>query len=206
VNGMRTLTLRFACLFPLLLLGGDSPVEGRRVVLHARIFPRESWAPALPPDRTRLHPMGRPFRITVHHSAFTMKTRYPTWSESCAEIRRIQRYHIEDRKWADIGYHFIIDDNGFIWEGRPLTFQGAHAGDFGLNRGNVGIVVLGDFEKTQPTPAAEESLEWLIRKLCLRYGIVKKNVLGHCNLKATKCPGRRLKPLLARIRSRLPGK
>ena len=204
MNGKSRILLRLACLLPLLFLAGPKRVQARRVVLHVRIFPRESWAPALKADRARLHPMGRPFRITVHHTAVETKPRYPTWSESCAEIRRIQRYHIEVRKWADIGYHFIIDDNGFIWEGRPLRFQGAHAGDFKLNRGNIGIVVLGDFEKTQPTPAAEESLEWLLRELCLCYGIVRKNVFGHCDLKATKCPGRRLKPVLERIKSRLP--
>jgi hypothetical protein len=166
-------------------------------MLHRRILPRSAWRPSLEVDRRRLGPLGRPFRITVHHSATT--PRQGSWAATCAAIRGIQKFHMVQRGWADIGYHFVIDRVGRIWEGRPASFQGAHAGNAQLNRGNLGILVLGNFERREPTAAEEAALFWLLEQLTGYYGIGADHILCHRDLKATRCPGKHLEPLVRRL-------
>ena len=52
-----------------------------------------------------------------------------------------------ERGWTDIGYHFVIDPAGTIYEGRDIRVRGAHVE--GANTGKVGLLLLGDF---QPDP------------------------------------------------------
>lgn len=74
-------------------------------------------------------------RAVIHHTATSCST----------TIDSIRRYHINERGWDDIGYHKIIDCEGIIHEGRPLTMQGAHA----KGRNNlVGIALVGYDEFT----------------------------------------------------------
>ena len=84
---------------------------------------RASWRAK--PLRQNHEPMGPPTRITVHHSAEPLTSR--KLSESRKEVLRIQSIHQDDKHWADIGYHFLIDPAGRIFEGRPVEIQGAHA-------------------------------------------------------------------------------
>ncbi len=51
--------------------------------------------------------------------------------ETCASyVRGIQNFHIDDRGWADIGYHFLVGENGKVYEGRGWDRQGAHSPGF----------------------------------------------------------------------------
>ncbi len=79
-------------------------------------------------------PMARPFRITVHHSAEPLHG--TQMSDSLREVRHIQKAHRE-KGWAGIGYHFLVDRGGQVIEGRPLSIQGANAGDSEKNSGNI---------------------------------------------------------------------
>ncbi|HED65685.1 MAG TPA: N-acetylmuramoyl-L-alanine amidase, partial [Planctomycetes bacterium] len=147
------------------------------------ILPRSAWgaAPAAPTRLTvNTHAWSR---ITVHHTA--------TDSTDPGVIRRIQKNHMEQREFGDIGYHFLIDGSGRIFQGRDLRWQGAHA-DRANNIANIGICLLGNFNEERPTAAALHSLEGLIEALRGRHHIERSRVLGHQELKATDCPGRYL--------------
>ena len=51
--------------------------------------------------------------------------------ETCSRyVKGIQNFHLDDRKWADIGYHFLVGENGKVYEGRGWDRQGAHAPGF----------------------------------------------------------------------------
>jgi hypothetical protein len=95
----------------------------------------------------------------------------------------------------------VVDRSGRIWEGRPLVYQGAHAGSPEHNRGNVGIVLLGDFEIRKPTAEEKASLTWLIGQLSRRHGIGAAGILCHCDFRPTRCPGKHLKPLVRQLGS-----
>lgn len=168
---------------------------------HVAVLSRANWHAAAPIGR-RLDPMQKIFRITVHHSGGPAPF-HATALPSCAEeIRSIQRVHMRDRDYGDIGYHFVIDPAGRVWEGRNLRYQGAHA-RLDNNRGNVGICLLGNFVSghggQRPTAAQATSLEQLLRELCGRYHVVPQQVHGHSDFVNTECPGAHLESVLADI-------
>jgi N-acetylmuramoyl-L-alanine amidase len=163
-------------------------------------MPRSEWgAKALLANH---EPMTRPYRITVHHTAEPASTY--TLAESKREMRDLQRLHQQDNGWADIGYHFLIDQAGRVIEGRSLTAQGAHAGNGSLNQGNLGICLLGNFVAQPdrgsdyalaqiPTAKQISSLARLIGQLQSRYQIADSEIWAHMDLKETACPGPALK-------------
>ena len=104
------------------------------------IHKRSEWADAQPMV-DRLDPMGQPTRITVHHEG--VDCAHLSGTAVCERLRAIRSNQIKTKAQGglgagDIGYHFVIDSSGAIWEGRPMKYQGAHAGNFYLNQGNIG--------------------------------------------------------------------
>jgi len=83
---------------------------------------------------------GAKTRMAIHHT-FT-----PSASGGSVEarIRSIQAYHMDTRGWCDVGYHFLVADDGRIFEGRPIAYIGAHVGN--NNTGNIGISWVGCFQ------------------------------------------------------------
>jgi uncharacterized protein with LGFP repeats len=88
----------------------------------------------------------------VHHTAGS--NNYATIEQAMQQIRNDQRYHIEGRGWCDLGYNFVVDKWGNIYEGRANSLTqpvvGVHAG--GFNTGTVGVSMLGTYGS--PPPAA----------------------------------------------------
>lgn len=125
-----------------------------------------------------------PEYITVHCSA--------TSPGSKVNVHTIRRWHVEDNGWSDIGYHYVIERNGSIEDGRPITRQGAHVK--GHNQDNIGICLVGgvdSFGKPQDNFTEEQwsSLRYLISHLCGIYGVKEENILGHRDWGAPKaCP------------------
>ncbi|MDD5627951.1 MAG: peptidoglycan recognition family protein [Elusimicrobia bacterium] len=159
------------------------------------ILPRSAWGAQ--PARKPYEPMPAD-RITVHH---TESGRILDREEAADELLSIQSFHQRGRGWVDIGYHFIIDGAGRIWEGRPLAVIGAHVRD--RNEGNLGISLMGDFHKPQrqkPTAAQLESLTALARWLASAYGIPAERILGHRDQDQTTCPGDNLYSRLGELR------
>lgn len=136
--------------------------------------------------------------IIVHCAA----TR-PEWmngrpvNEKIAEIRR---WHVNDRGWSDIGYHFICDRNGDIGLGRPVSRVGAHVA--GHNTGTIGVCLLGghgasadDKFSDHFTPEQDAALRDLILDLKAEYPTIKI-VSGHNQYANKGCPGFRVEPWL----------
>jgi hypothetical protein len=173
----------------------------------AAILARTQWGAARPIG-TQMGPMGRIQRVTVHHTGpphVASKDR----AESARVLRSIQQIHMEDRHYADIGYHFLIDPAGRVWEGRAISQQGAHAGDDTSNRGNVGICLLGDFRGNQhPTSEQMASLRFLVEHYLDRAGLGPSALVTHQEIRPahmgiTECPGSRLQALVERMRADL---
>lgn len=153
--------------------------------------------------------MTTPYRITVHHTAEPFSS--TSLSSNIAEVRDIQKEHMNGQGWADLGYHFLIGRDGRVFQGRPLYAQGAHS-DGDNNIGNVGICLLGNFvsqasrgpgyTKVQaPTVKQMEGLERLVAEVRSEYGIPASQVWGHQHWKATECPGPHLLDWAYRYRS-----
>lgn len=164
-----------------------------------QIIGREYWAKR-GPILSKIDRMGHIYRITIHHEG---RACYQSdWGFVVRRIRGIQKAHLRNG-WADIGYHFVIDGRGRIWEARPLKYQGAHAGRNSTannNKGNIGIVVLGDFNSQRLTDDEKASLGFLIDHLCKTHHISKRNIYTHRELKNTECPGRFLQDFVNKLR------
>lgn len=132
-------------------------------------------------------------RITIHHSADALTPNLDgSKASSASALRRLQKVHMEkEDPYADIGYHFLIDPQGRVFQGRELKWQGAHA--FRSNNvQNLGICLLGNFESHRPTPQAMKALERTVSDMRRRYGIPRTQLYGHQDFRNTKCPGERL--------------
>ena len=145
-----------------------------------------------------------PYHVTVHHTQGVMTM---SEAETAAAVRGIQRYHMVGRAregkeaFEDIGYHFLIDGSGRIVEGRHAEVLGAHAGE--SNDGNIGIALMGDFNKLQPTEAQIVSLRRLVSFLAIKYrkDPMQKGFLeGHRHFNHTDCPGKNLFAILGELR------
>ena len=97
----------------------------------------------------------------VHHTAGTNSY---TASQSAAIVRGIEVYHVKGNGWNDIGYNFLVDKYGQVFEGRyggvDKNVIGAHAE--GFNTGSFGVAVLGTYESAPPPPAARNALANLL--------------------------------------------
>src|SRR5262245_41754660 len=170
------------------------------------MIPRAAWNAS--PVRPSARPMGTPRRITVHHSG--VRSSGFAAADVAREIRGIQHDHQDRAGWADVAYHFVIDRAGRLWEGRPLAFQGAHAGNDASNRGNIGVCLLGEFDVEGPTPEQRRTLRELVSLLESLYGIPPAEVYSHRGVRAahglgsTICPGRHLLAMVEDLRREVP--
>ena len=161
-------------------------------------IPRSSWASASP-IMARVNPMEGINRITIHHEGWTPA--YFTDVDTMAErLDLIRKSHIQRLGAGDIGYHFIIDRAGRVWQGRDVKYQGAHVRN--NNEHNVGVMVLGNFDVQTPTDAQLTSLRDTVSKLIRQYRVSNRagNVLTHREINPTDCPGTNLQPRTLAIR------
>jgi hypothetical protein len=161
--------------------------------LPAKVRPRSAWN-AKPSKDASMKLVGGPWeRITIHHSDDVDGLVFDkTFSQSCYAVRSIQRHHQTGKDWGDIGYHFLVDGLGTIFEGRPLKWQGAHAGNDTKNRRNLGVCLLGNFEHEPPSRVAREALHALLENLREQHNLPRRKVYLHSDFTSTDCPGRHL--------------
>jgi hypothetical protein len=140
--------------------------------------------------------------MIVHHTATSNNDPDPE-----GRVRAIYRYHAVDRGWGDIGYHYLIDEAGHIYEGRwsgnpsLACSQGGDGADFahdgagrlvtaghtgGYNSGNVGIALLGEFTTHPrfggtPKAAAVSALEDALAELASRHGLDPLGTVNYVN-------------------------
>jgi N-acetylmuramoyl-L-alanine amidase len=202
-----------------------SPVEHRplrrlSVAGSPPIVSRSAWGADELLRRNHPHYASVVRLVIVHHTA-TPNNYTP--DQAAAIVRGIDVFHVRTRGWNDIGYNFLIDRFGRVFEGRyggiTRNVIGAHA--LGFNTGSVGIALIGNFTTAKPPAAAVQSLERLIAwRLDLahvdpvstlsyvsggserwRAGVKVKlrAVSGHRDTGSTTCPGDQLYAQLDRI-------
>ena len=149
---------------------------------------RSSWTRKAP-VKSKVNPMRGVSKITVHHEGWKAVW-FSDRNTTAQRIDHIRRYHVDDRGWGDIGYHYILDRAGRIWEGRPIQYQGAHVSN--NNEHNIGVLVLGNFEKQSPSSAQLKTLYRTTQGLASQYRVKRAMVLSHQEINPTTCPGKNL--------------
>ncbi len=149
--------------------------------------------------------------LVVHHTAVRVEGDSRPGAE---RMQAIYQYHSQTKGWGDIGYHYVIDEKGFIFEGRAggAGVVGGHA--WCNNVGTIGISLMGNFEQEQPSQTQVKSLQWLLDLLANQYSIdLTRNttyhgksmppVVGHRDLLSTTCPGYYMYGVMDQVRSHL---
>lgn len=117
--------------------------------------------------------------VVIHHAAFYEET-------DLATLREVQNAHFNQRGWADIGYHFLVGQNGIIYEGRDWHVRGTHVENY--NTGSLGICLLGNFMTQSPTEAQLNSTLDLLLYVTERLQL--SHIATHREFNAqTQCPG-----------------
>ncbi len=161
----------------------------------AKVLARSKWAQG-EPATSQMNRLSAVRYITVHHDG--MDPFFDTDQRvTAARIEAIRRAH-RRRGWGDIGYHYVVDRAGRVWEGRSLRYQGAHVKNH--NYANIGIVVLGHFDRQQPSQAQLASVRQLVGSLMDRFHVPTSRVYTHQELAPTRCPGRYFQQFMSSLR------
>jgi hypothetical protein len=106
----------------------------------------------------------------------------------------IRRFHVEERGWDDIGYHFVIEFSGdemCLFRGRDVRYRGAHCEAGGRNWNTLGVCVVGRFETPESvTPPVFTRVRDALAMLVQAYHLDPRAVRGHREWDPAKtCPG-----------------
>jgi hypothetical protein len=191
------------------------------------IIPRAAWGAAAVPPRAAPD-YGVVQMAFVHH---TVTANDYTPDQSASMVLAIAKYHRDTNGWNDIGYNFLVDQYGQVFEGRAGGIDqaviGAHAQ--GYNSQSTGVAVLGTFTAVPIPEAAMASIAQLLGwKLTLhgvpceggltiisgggslnRYSsgtpVAMQRIAGHRDGDSTECPGDALYAQLPELRRRAAG-
>ncbi|MCW2784882.1 MAG: N-acetylmuramoyl-L-alanine amidase, family 2 [Marmoricola sp.] len=190
----------------------DISLAAMKVAPKPLIYSRAQWgANESMRDKSSLH-YGTIETGFIHH---TVNANNYTPDEVPALIRGIYAYHTQSRGWSDIGYNFLVDRFGRIWEGRyggvDRPVVGAHT--LGYNEYSFAMSAIGNFDIAEPPQAVLDAYARLFAWKLSLYNIpatathlwVKDRYLnainGHRDVGQTACPGRYLYAKIPSIRT-----
>ncbi|HSL65169.1 MAG TPA: N-acetylmuramoyl-L-alanine amidase, partial [Gaiellaceae bacterium] len=192
---------------------GAEPARGLSVAGSPPLLGRAQWgANELIKRASPSYAPSLSFAV-VHHTAGTNAY---TREQSAAIVRGIQTYHVKANGWNDLGYNFLVDKYGQVFEGRyggvERNVVGAHAE--GFNTGSVGVALLGTYGGTAVSAAARDAL---VKLLAWRLDVAHvdplatlnwtsggnarfprgvpvflRSIVGHRDTGFTECPGAKL--------------
>jgi len=124
--------------------------------------------------------------LTVHHAGnqdntVTGPARWRSW----------QAFHMDTRGWGDLAYHYIIGIDGTVSEARDLAYRGDTGTNYNPDRHFL-VVLEGNFEKQDPTPAQLDSLRLVLAWASVEFDVPLDTIGGHRDHAATACPGTNL--------------
>ncbi|HET9738142.1 MAG TPA: peptidoglycan recognition protein [Solirubrobacteraceae bacterium] len=142
------------------LSGGSRARAAAAQVSPPVIIPRSAWGAAAVPPRAA--PVYGQVQLAFVHHTVTANDYDP--EDSAAIVLGIARYHRNSNGWNDIGYNFLVDKYGQVFEGRAGGIEAAVMGAQaqGYNSVSTGIACLGNFSTIAQTPVAMDALARLI--------------------------------------------
>lgn len=199
-SGVKPTGLRVATVDP----GRDTAVTPMAATVgQPKIISRSSWGAG--PGTSCSSPIygSSMLGAVLHHTAGSNSY---TASQSAGIVRATQSYHVGGRGWCDLGYNFLVDKYGQIFEGRKggidKMVRAAHSGNGPVNERTIGVSMMGNYDATEPSAALKKSVADLIAwRFSLAKlpatgtysigGVTLNRIAGHRNVLATACPGAR---------------
>lgn len=148
--------------------------------------------------------------LVVHHTAVAVGGDDRSGVE---RVRAIYQYHANNRGWGDVGYHYLIDEDGQIYEGKAGGEYVVAGHAYCNNVNTIGIALLGNFEVEKPGQAQMKALQWLLDDLGDTYDVdlndnatyhgemFSSPIVGHGDLLSTSCPGFYVAKTLSQVRT-----
>jgi hypothetical protein len=122
-------------------------------------------------------------RLTVHHTAVLLDDN----RDAPGRARRHQKYH-QDRGWSDLAYHYLIDANGNIYEGRPVDAVGDTGTEYDPT-GHFLVCCEGDFDQQEVPEAQLWGLVDILAWAAEEFEVSPETITGHRDWAQTSCPG-----------------
>lgn len=136
-----------------------------------------------------------PRYIIVHHTGTIAD--YPDTLPEKYTFEMVRTYHTK-KGWETIGYHYFIDAQGIVHQGREDLYHGAHCREMNMNTQSIGICLAGDFDTTLPNTAQIHSLKKLLREKNTFYQIPKDKIVPHRHFTKKSCYGKNISDTWAR--------
>ncbi|KAK7114625.1 hypothetical protein V1264_000658 [Littorina saxatilis] len=155
------------------------------------IISRSEWGARAP--KQHIGNMAGPAQyVFIHHGSSPPCT---TKSSCIGKVKSYQDYHLDGHGWSDIGYNFVVGEDGNAYMARGWTEIGAHT--YGYNSVGIAICVIGDFNNRLPNDAALNTIKQLI-SCGLAGGYISSSytLKGHRDVGSTDCPGTALYNLI----------
>ncbi|XP_049879192.1 peptidoglycan-recognition protein LB-like [Pectinophora gossypiella] len=163
-------------------------------------YNRESWGAV---EATDKRPLDTPVPYVVIHHTYIPPACYS--KEACmADMRSMQKYHMETMDFGDIGYNFCVGSEGGAYEGRGWDILGIHARR--ANNFSIGICLIGDWREELPPAITLETTKALIKHGVSR-GAIRPDykLIGHMQATPTECPGTALMEEISTWKHYVPG-
>ncbi|KAK3585455.1 hypothetical protein CHS0354_003302 [Potamilus streckersoni] len=164
-------------------LHGGTGSSGTGSCHNVQIVSRSAWGATAPKSVSNLH---LPVNLVFIHHTETPACHDPASCKS--RVQNIQHYHISTNGWADIGYSFLVAEDGAIYEGRGWDRVGAHTE--GYNQRGIAFSFIGSYSGSKPPAAALTAVKNMIQ--CgISLGKVASgyHLYGHRDVNPTSCPG-----------------
>jgi hypothetical protein len=158
---------------------------------------------SLPPDvltstiaggaSLRLRVPHRITHVTLHHTGSPEPLK-PT-DDPREKLRGLQSWGARDRNWWDVPYHYLIDLDGHIYEGRDYHFMGETNTTYDPE-GHFLISVIGNYARQEPTQAQLDAIADMMAWAISKFDVPLDRLGGHYNYAETDCPGPNLRKYL----------
>lgn len=175
---------------------GGTPAAAAAGAAAQATTPGPQRATGSAPARDAARP-PRITRLTVHHQGVA----WQPGADVPAYLRRLQAWSRESRRWSDLPYHYIVAPDGQVYEGRAEAVPGDTQTDYDP-RGHLLVMLLGNFERQQPSAAQWDATVDLLVQLSRRHGLDAAALGMHRQFTAqTVCPGAHLAARIDELRS-----
>jgi hypothetical protein len=147
------------------------------------------------PDIQRQAKLHRPHQlkwITLHHGGVIMAAE----RDPKEYLLNLQKWSRDTRQWSDIPYHYLIDLDGKIYEGRDVTIAGDTNTEYDPS-GHALIMLMGDYNKQIATQKQLDSVVDAMVMIARQFNLSADTIAMHKTYsKQTECPGKQLAELI----------
>jgi len=173
--------------FLLLLVGWNGCATSREFnssEFERSIISQKEWG-GIPADSGKVQEIHW---LTLHHEGES----FPPGKDPIEYLRTLQQWSRTTKHWSDIPYHYIIDLDGRVYEGRPIQYAGDTNTDYDPT-GHALVCVVGNFEEVEPNQRQLNAVVEVFTWLCKKYGLTADKIRGHKDwATGTVCPGKNL--------------